>query len=322
MNSDFTPTMPFVRPTNIKKSEPAQQRLSEINGQFTAPLDLSSYNKRLSTVLDQFTASLDLSSYTERLSTVLEQASSNLYTSWYAEFENQLGDMLRETDFHLRLSESLNEFYGHAEDISNRLVQGWQDHAASITPLTFGSQTDLDERRRVGLNEKRSSFIPSTNLVIQNDSQSVTVEDESTNAKNKLRTEFENRFVQLIRETDFEYGFDNITETFVKNALSEYGHLAREWINHLFLINFANPLVLTAILRVIAHFQYDHVYPQGVTMAIAATSHRDSEVRECGVRCFENWEAPESLDILRNLNYAEDWLSEYINYVICDLQER
>jgi hypothetical protein len=125
----------------------------------------------------------------------------------------------------------------------------------------------------------------------------------------------------MIQDTEFEFGFSNPVDNFVRSALDSYGSFAREWINDLFLQRFHDPSVISAILRVIAHFDYQQMYPQCITMAIAATAHEDAEVRECGVRCFESWETPESLNILRQLSFPEDWLSEYLAAVITELEE-
>jgi hypothetical protein len=139
-------------------------------------------------------------------------------------------------------------------------------------------------------------------------------------AETHLRDQFLRSFEQMIHDSEFEFGFSSPADKFVLDALYNYGSFAREWINDLFLCRFNDPFVLSAILRVIAHFDYQQMYPQGITMAVAATVHADAEVRECGVRCFESWEAPECLNILKNLSFPENWLSEYLADVITELE--
>lgn len=139
-------------------------------------------------------------------------------------------------------------------------------------------------------------------------------------AEGEPRLEFTNRFTQLIQEADFEFGFSTPADEYVRKALDSYGTFAREWINELFLENFNDPFVTCAILRVIAHLEYEQMYPQGMTMAAGVSAHVDAGVRECGVRCFENWENPDALKILQKLSYSEDWLNDYLQRVISDLK--
>lgn len=136
-----------------------------------------------------------------------------------------------------------------------------------------------------------------------------------------LRDQFQTQFDELISQADFEYGFRSAADDYVLTAIKQYGPFAREWINDIFLKNFDDPAFLTGLLRVIAHFDYEEMYPQGMTMATAALLHKDVEVRDCAVRCFENWEDPENLKILKNLSFSEDWLSEYLSEVISDLED-
>lgn len=136
-----------------------------------------------------------------------------------------------------------------------------------------------------------------------------------------LCSQFKTQFDELIRHSDFEFGFSSAADHYVLTAIKQYGPFAREWINDIFLKNFDDPPFLTGLLRVIAHFDYTDMYPQGMTMATAALLHKDVEIRDCAVRCFESWEDPENLKILKNLSFSEYWLSEYLNEVISYLED-
>ncbi|MBF0510154.1 MAG: hypothetical protein HQK57_14670 [Deltaproteobacteria bacterium] len=76
--------------------------------------------------------------------------------------------------------------------------------------------------------------------------------------------------------------------------------------------------IMIGLLQVILHMD---ISPQGLIMAQMALAHPDAEVRECGVRAFENWGTIESLNILRTLKDQEEWLQEYIDQVVLDLEE-
>lgn len=141
-------------------------------------------------------------------------------------------------------------------------------------------------------------------------------------AKGEPQRSFSYRFMSLVHETDFEFGSATLADEFLREAIHAYGPFAREWINALFLEHFGDPIVISAMLRVIGHIEYKDMHPQGMTMAAAALTHHDIDVRECGIRCFENWENPESVRILKHLSVSEKWLMEYLDCVISDLEGR
>lgn len=75
------------------------------------------------------------------------------------------------------------------------------------------------------------------------------------------------------------------------------------------------------LLQVVSQIDYALISPAGPIMAIAATRHEDCEVREYGLRCYENWEDKASLKILKKLHFEETWLQNYLNMLIADLEE-
>ena len=60
--------------------------------------------------------------------------------------------------------------------------------------------------------------------------------------------------------------------------------------------------------------------PQGATMALASLSHQDLECKECAIRAFESWSTYESLAILRFVSVEDDWIKDYLNSVILDIE--
>jgi len=165
--------------------------------------------------------------------------------------------------------------------------------------------------------EVKASTVDQEILQSQTETLAKACQADTSRAKEK----FTNSFLQMLHGVEFEFGYKTPVDDYIKDALRRYETFAREWLNEIFLQNFERPQILSAILRVISHIDYSLMYPQGVTIAIAATRHADIEVQECGVRCFENWESPESLPILRSLTFPEHWLNSYLLDVITDLEE-
>lgn len=150
--------------------------------------------------------------------------------------------------------------------------------------------------------------------------QTDTLTDACKADTDQLKNNFMQNLLQLLHNVEFEFGYETPAEKYVRDALSNYGTFVREWINDIYLKNLNDPQTLSRILRVISHFEYSQMYPQGMTIAISATRNEDTEVQECGIRCFENWEAIDSLPILKNIYISESWLNDYLEDVIADLE--
>jgi len=147
---------------------------------------------------------------------------------------------------------------------------------------------------------------------------------ENTLNRRRLRQFKENYTKELLRiicEQDFEYGFDSPADLFVRELMEQNEAVTKEWLNAIYIEQFSDIRVVIGLLQVVSHLQYPEIYPQGPTMALAALSHANSEVRECGIRAFENWGTIESLNILRNVKCTESWMQEYLSQVIKDLEE-
>ncbi len=137
----------------------------------------------------------------------------------------------------------------------------------------------------------------------------------------RFRTDFSSNLLKCLREQDFEYGLDTPADELVRKTFIENESVAKEWLNQLFVENYNEKTVIMGILRVLSHFEYQEVAPQGPTMALAALSNNSAEVRECGIRAFENWSNLESLKVLRSVNCQEVWLNDYLQQVIVDIEE-
>ena len=190
-----------------------------------------------------------------------------------------------------------------------------QDEASQISPILL-VQTD------------NSSIQPDASELldlIQPKTASLLLVDENyINQRRllRLKKQFTPKLLNLILESDFEYGIESEVDVFIQNQLKENSLVTKSWLNDIFVEYFANPVILVGILRIISRLSYYEVHPQGQVMAIAALSHNDIEVKECGVRAFENWGNLDSIKILENLHVSPSWLQEYINQVLEDLRKK
>ncbi|MDS4060652.1 MAG: hypothetical protein RKP73_19090 [Candidatus Contendobacter sp.] len=137
----------------------------------------------------------------------------------------------------------------------------------------------------------------------------------------ELKHQKTHELIRIILEEDFEYGFNSPSDLFIIGLMEVNPSITREWLNSVFIEYFHDTRVVIGLLHIISHLEYYQIYPQGPTMAIAALSHVSAEVRECGIRAFENWGMSESLNVLKNVRCAEKWLQEYVEQVVSDLED-
>ena len=168
---------------------------------------------------------------------------------------------------------------------------------------------------------------PETPLAYAPETQPETSGEESyenrLNAERlrQFKKQYTRSLLNTIEESEFEFGFDSMADAFVRDRLKENAMATKQWLNEVFLEHFSDISIATGILRVISHFPYKDMGPQGPTIALAALQHKSVEVRECGIRAFENWSTRESLKILRSLRCPEPWLADYVAQIIADMEE-
>lgn len=152
----------------------------------------------------------------------------------------------------------------------------------------------------------------------------LTLADENAaNEKrlDQLRRTFSARLIGSIRDEDFEYGVDTKADAMVREQMKLNKLATKSWLNSLFVENFEDTAILTGLLHIVARLEYLEVYPEGQTMALAALSHSDLRVQECGIRAFESWASVESLGVLENVSVCSEWLAEYLSQVVSDLRK-
>ena len=134
--------------------------------------------------------------------------------------------------------------------------------------------------------------------------------------------QFSNKLIGYIMDGDFEYGIRSKADILVQEKIQENALATKSWLNHIFIEYFNDEQILMGILRIVARLSYFQIYPEGPTMAVAALSHKNDEIQECGIRAFESWETLESLNVLGSLKGNSEWLQEYIDKVVSGLRRK
>jgi len=128
-------------------------------------------------------------------------------------------------------------------------------------------------------------------------------------------------FLSLLCTEDFEAGVAGQSEDFARDTLAENRTLALQMINQVYLENVGNAHVQIGILHLSSHIDYDVGFPNLQTIALAALSDKNDDVKDYAVQCYENWNHRNGLKVLKTIHSDTLWLQEYIDSVIVSLSE-
>lgn len=78
--------------------------------------------------------------------------------------------------------------------------------------------------------------------------------------------------------------------------------------------------MLAGICKVLCRYDLQEVMPWGPTMLVGLLNNKNEIVKECAVELVENWADTEMIPILKNLECSTQWLKDYINDVVKNLE--
>ena len=222
-----------------------------------------------------------------------------------------------ESDFEekLTVSSSLRKDYESQEQLieEERLFTNELISFILNEEFEYGIDTEADAFvRRYSESDFEEKLTVSSSLRKDYESQEQLIKEERL---------FANELISFILNEEFEYGIDTEADALVRRYMEPNPLLTKKWINTIFVENSADVSILIGLLRLIARLDYTEILPEGQTMAVAALLHKNTEVKECGVRAFESWGTIESLKILEDLKVGIRWLQEYIDDVVSDLRK-
>lgn len=154
--------------------------------------------------------------------------------------------------------------------------------------------------------------------IIQNAPLSIKIDDNSSLSKisNFTSKLFFEQFRSLIYSEDLEFGYYSKTCDFVEKNIKENKELVLNSFLENTLKNSNDKYILFAILHTISHLDYELVFPHAQFIPLSLINHKDLEIRDYSIQCFEIWESKESLTYLKNLNLESHSLQNYLNNVI------
>lgn len=131
--------------------------------------------------------------------------------------------------------------------------------------------------------------------------------------------------ISMLASEDCETGISNPSESFFVSLLNVNPINALNVLSTVFMNCYSlepkKISILVGTLHLISHLDYEQVYPTGQVLAIAAISHKNAEVAEYGIKCFENWRHPDGVAKLKAIKFSSKWLQEYADDVIAEISE-
>jgi len=188
--------------------------------------------------------------------------------------------------------------------------------------LFEGEYDEIDEIDLFDVDSEESDFIFDEESDNTSDTDFKVTENDINNKREKfLRNKITPELLNFITGEDFEFGFVSRSEKLINEQIEVNDLATRNWLNEIFIENYKSDHILIGLLRIIGRFDQQIIFPQGQTMALAALSHRNNEIKELGIRAFENWASSNSIEILKNAHIELPWLNSYKEEVIADLEE-
>ena len=80
--------------------------------------------------------------------------------------------------------------------------------------------------------------------------------------------------------------------------------------------------VAIGILHILSHFDYDHVFPTAQVIACTALDHKNVEVCDFALKCFDNWSNKDCVDHLKAVKFHSRWLQQYADEIVAAIESR
>lgn len=137
-----------------------------------------------------------------------------------------------------------------------------------------------------------------------------------------LQKNYVNEFFTLLMKDNFEDGFTSNSEKYFKELLEYSKDQSLSIINEVFLkaIKENETRVISGILQIVAHCDYNRVYPVGQTLALAAINIPNNEIKENAIMVYDYWDDKDAIGILEGIKCDSEWLDSYRLEVIEDLK--
>ena len=148
---------------------------------------------------------------------------------------------------------------------------------------------------------------------------------EQKNLPSIINVECKKILESMFEQEIYETGISNVSEKYFLEWYKQNPNEAMNSLAHVFWDNFEldgrKTNILIGVLHLLSHLDYKQVNPLGPLLAISGTNHKNNEVAEYALKCFENWDEVELIPKLEAMKFHSKWLQEYANEIISELKE-
>lgn len=140
--------------------------------------------------------------------------------------------------------------------------------------------------------------------------------------ENFYYTLWKNELISYLEKETYDNACVPEAENFLNITLDKMQNEGKIWLDRFFNEQWEIDCrsVLKGLLATLAYIDYTKISPVGATMALAALSHEDVDIVQCAVQAFEGWGKNFGIRYLRHVHTDYDWLKEYINAVVQNLE--
>jgi hypothetical protein len=140
---------------------------------------------------------------------------------------------------------------------------------------------------------------------------------------------FSNILKVLLENETFENGIVGKSEQYFDDCYREDSIQSMLILSKLFTDEFTKEWygsnnIIIGILHILSHKTYSIIYPIGQMIAISALCIENDEICDYTIKCFENWEHTDGIEVLRAKEFQAWWLETYRIEVLdhlCELRE-
>lgn len=149
--------------------------------------------------------------------------------------------------------------------------------------------------------------------------------DELLRHNEEVRNQSIKEFVSKLVERMRFYNYDQDSEDMIWPIVDEISAISLSILGSVFqnicIQNYEFPNILCAIAKCLCSYDLTQTAEWGSMILISLLNHKNDTVKEYAVFLLENWKNKSLLPILKNVDCQASWLREYINSVICSLEE-
>lgn len=166
-------------------------------------------------------------------------------------------------------------------------------------------------------NSLLNNYLLSKNSSISNANSSKNIDDTIESILNECINKYEKLFYNTILNEYIEDGYISDSQRLFKIISEEYGNnISGIFLNRIYTKYVFEGKVVKSLLYIMSRLNPDHLNGVQEGIIAFALNHKDYEIRDLALQCFEQWDDIKYLDLLRSLDMDVDFLQEYLDCII------